>query len=401
MMEIVNNREIGVRYNNKFGKRPNILKSKDDILKYAKEGATSFHASIERWSDPMKINDNLNDLEKLRIGWDLIFDIDADDLRFSKIAAVLILKTLKVHGIKNFSIKFSGRGGFHIGVPFESFPKRIGKIDIAKYFPYGLRIIAEYISNIIENPLRERIMELHPKIKNENLLKGKLNPFSLVSIDSIAISQRHMFRMPYSINEKTGLVSIPIEENHIEELELKEARIENVNAELGFLDKYKEGEARRLFILAFDFKEKEKKKIKRELDFSNYKRIDEKFFPPCIKNILMGLKDGRKRSLFILMNFLKAMSWNYNEIENKILNWNSKNKPPLRESYIRGQLKWFQNKGLNYTLPSCDNSIYYKDIGVCIPDQICKRIKNPMTYPFKAMKFERNKLGRNKRTSKK
>ena len=349
----------------------------------------------------MKISDNLEDVEKLRIGWDLIFDIDANDLKFSKIAASLIVKTLEVHGIKNFSIKFSGRGGFHIGVPFESFPRKIGKIEIAKYFPYGLRIIAEYVSNIIENPLRERIIELHPKIKREESLKGKINPFSFVSIDSIAISQRHMFRMPYSINEKTWLASIPIKKDHIEDLELKDAKIENVSTELGFLDKYREGEARRLFILAFDFKEREEKKIRREIEFSNYKKINQRFFPPCIKNILKGLKDGRKRSLFLLMNFLKSMNWSYDEIENLVIDWNKRNNPPLRESYVRGQLKWFKNKKINYVLPSCDNSIYYKDIGVCIPDEICKRIKNPLSYPFKAMKIGRNKLGRNKRTAKK
>ena len=391
IMEVVDNREIVIRYRDKVGRRPNTLKNEEEILKYVKNGATSFHASIERWKNPLMITDDFKKLEELRVGWDLILDIDSDKIEFSKIAAMLIIQTLKVHGIRNFSVKFSGRGGFHIGVMYESFPEKIGKVEIKNYFPYGLKVIAEYISSIIKNPLKKKLSEMTSK--------EITNPFSLVSIDTIAISERHTFRMPYVFNEKSWLISIPIED--VENFEFEMAKPENVKTELGFLNKFKSGEARRLFILAFDFKKREEKKLVRKIESENYSRIPEIYFPPCIKNILNGLEDGRKRSLFILMNFLKIMKWKYDEIEEKILEWNKRNNPPLKESYVKGQLKWFRNKGQTYTTPSCDNSIYYKDIGVCVPDDICKKIKNPVVYPFKKMgkRLGRNKLGRNKRTT--
>ena len=394
ILNTAKDREVIVRYRDKVGRRPNKLSSITEILNYVKDGATSFHGTLERWSDPLKITDNQKELDKLRIGWDLVFDIDGTHFKFSQVAAKNIVKAIRLHGIKNFSIKFSGRGGFHIGIPFESFPEKVGKIEITKYFPEGARIIAEYLSSIIEKPLRneitklglDEVVKLSGKSQNEILLKDEINPFSLVEIDTIAIAQRHTFRLPYSLNEKSWLVSIPIEENHIMDFDFKEAKIENVNTEIGFLDKFKEGEAKRLFFLAFDFKKKEEKKIREIIRNYDYGKVHEANFPPCIKNMLKGLKDGRKRALFILMNFLKTMNWSYEEIEQTLLEWNKKNQPPLKENYVKTQLRWFKSKKTTYTPPSCDNSIYYKDIGVCEPDNICSKIKNPTQYPFKKMR---------------
>ncbi len=387
-------REVIVRYRDKVGRRPNKLSSPTEILNYVKDGATSFHGTLERWSDPLKISDNQKELNELRIGWDLVLDIDGTNFEFSRLAAKQIVKTIQLHGIKNVSVKFSGRGGFHIGIPFESFPEKVGKIEIAKYFPEGARLIAEYISSIIERPLKNdikkmglnEIVQLSKKDVNEILLKDEINPFSLVSIDTIAISQRHTFRLPYTLNEKSWLVSIPINTKHIADFSFEEAKIENVKTDLGFLDEYKEGEAKRLFYLAFDFKHKEEKKIIEIIREYDYGKVHESNFPPCIKNMLKGLKDGRKRALFILMNFLKTMNWSYDEIESFLMEWNKRNEPPLKENYIKTQLRWFKNKRNVYTPPSCDNSIYYKDLGVCVPDSICSKIKNPAQYPFKKMR---------------
>ena len=38
--------------------------------------------------------------------------------------------------------------------------------------------------------------------------------------------------------------------------------------------------------------------------------IPEEYFAPCIKKGLSGLQDGKKRFLFILINFLKCVGWN-------------------------------------------------------------------------------------------
>ena len=77
-----------------------------------------------------------------------------------------------------------------------------------------------------------------------------------------------------------------------------------------------------------------------------------------------------------------------------IWDWNDKNPDPLRERYIEYQLQWHKeryNKGLKYLPPNCSNDTYYKDMGVCNPDEICKLIKNPISYPLKKLKIEKSK----------
>ena len=103
--EIIKNsqdREVAIKFGDRgFGKRPDTLKYPRDILELAKQGATSFHASEELWKNPLQLDPLLKkkDLEKLRIGWDLILDIDCPFLEYSKIAVDLIIKALKYHGI--------------------------------------------------------------------------------------------------------------------------------------------------------------------------------------------------------------------------------------------------------------------------------------------------------------
>ncbi|MEM4571587.1 MAG: hypothetical protein QXY16_02715, partial [Nanopusillaceae archaeon] len=141
----------------------------------------------------------------------------------------------------------------------------------------------------------------------------------------------------------------------------------------------------------------ETKEIKKDLDREkrNYKgKIDESMFPPCIKNILSGIEDGRKRALFILINFLYNIGWSYEEIEGKIRNWNNNLKDSLRERYIDYQLEWHKklyDSKKYYLPPNCSNDMYYKEIGVCQPDNICKFVKNPLLYPYKKLKFDRGK----------
>ncbi len=49
------------------------------------------------------------------------------------------------------------------------------------------------------------------------------------------------------------------------------------------------------------------------------------FFPPCIKGLMEGVKsDGRKRALFILLNFLTGVGYDTNSIEKIISEWGKK-----------------------------------------------------------------------------
>ena len=115
-------REVSFKFGDKgFGKRPDVLQFEGDVFELAKQGVTSFHISEERWSNPLDLNTGMNrkDLDELRIGWDLILDIDGP-FEFSQVAAELLVDALKFHDIENLAVKFSGNKGFHLAIPFES-----------------------------------------------------------------------------------------------------------------------------------------------------------------------------------------------------------------------------------------------------------------------------------------
>src|SRR3989338_761481 len=162
IIENAKDREVAVKFGDKgFGRRPDILKYPKDVLELAKQGATSFHASEELWKNPLQLEPTLrtSELDKLRMGWDLVIDIDCDFLEYSKIAADLIVKALKYHDFDSVSCKFSGGTGFHIGVPFEAFPEKVHGKEIKDLFPDGPRRIAFYLKEMIKEHLAVEILK--------------------------------------------------------------------------------------------------------------------------------------------------------------------------------------------------------------------------------------------------
>src|SRR3989344_304063 len=131
IFEFSKNREVVPSYMmESFGKRPDSLQYMGDIFELVKSGATSFHCSQELWSQPLSISTGMNEkqLSDLRIGLDLILDIDSKYLDYSKILAQLIVRVLNFYGVKNIGIKFSGSKGFHMIVPCKAFPKEINNV---------------------------------------------------------------------------------------------------------------------------------------------------------------------------------------------------------------------------------------------------------------------------------
>src|SRR3989344_575288 len=412
IVEISKNREVGVKFSDKgYGKRPDVINFDNDVYELAKKGATSFHISEELWKDPLLIRTGMTkkQLDALRIGWDLLIDLDGIDLEYSKLAGYYLIEALKFYDIKNISAKFSGNKGMHIGISFETFPKKINNVEIKDFFPEGPRIIAGYLKTMINDHLsnavlkKETINEISEKLNKpkEKLMKNnKLDPFNLVDIDTILISSRHLFRAPYSINEKSGLVSIPIKHSEILNFNKEKAKIENVEVNIKFLDKsnIEKQESSELFdkALYWNLKNKKQEEVK-SLNKKTYDlpktKINEVFFPPCIKFILSGIKsDGRKRALFILLNFFKSLNYDEEQIKSIIIDWNKKNNEPLRENYVVSQLTWHKRQDKSILPPNCperkDNipiiqQNYYTDLGFCHPDDFCKLIKNPINYAIR------------------
>jgi len=156
------NREVSFKFGDKgFGKRPDILQFENDISQLAKLGATSFHISEELWSNPLLLKTGMSrkELDELRSGWDLVFDLDGVDFEISKIAGEIIIEALNYYEIYNPAIKFSGNKGLHITLPYNSFPQKVNDIEIRLMFPELSRYIANFIKNMVKDHLSQRILE--------------------------------------------------------------------------------------------------------------------------------------------------------------------------------------------------------------------------------------------------
>lgn len=385
------NREVIPRYFEGFGKRPDSLQYDSDILALVKNGATSFHCSEEIWQDPLQLSTEFSEeqLNELREGWDLLIDIDSKYLDYSKVSAELIIHAFEFHGVKNIGVKFSGSKGFHIIIPWKAFPQEVYSQETKNMFPEWPRLICEYVNEMIKKQLIEKISDMMHQ--DRKVYIKDFDAAKQVMPDIILVSPRHLFRMPYSLHEKTTLASVVIDKNKISEFKTSDAdplrvRIKN------FYPNAEEEEARELLLQAIDWgKEKEHKKDKQkeqdQKQKSGYKEITIKnlsaeLYPPCITKILEGMKqDGRKRALFILINFFKSLKLSEEELEKKIEEWNKKNYHPLREGYIKSQLSWHARQKPMLP-PNCDKP-HYKDLAICFPDNLCRMIKNPVNYTIK------------------
>ncbi|MDO8660615.1 MAG: hypothetical protein Q7K43_01880, partial [Candidatus Woesearchaeota archaeon] len=109
-------------------------------------------------------------------------------------------------------------------------------------------------------------------------------------------------------------------------------------------------------------------------------QVPKQYFPPCIQNILKPLQDGRKRSMFVLVNFLHSIGWNHDQIEELLKIWNKQQSQPLSESLITGQVRYHKQMNKKNLPPNCFNKQYYMELGFCKPDAFCPRIKNPASY---------------------
>lgn len=397
IIEIAKNREMAVKFGDRgFGKRPDVLMFEGDIGELVKQGATSFHISEERWKEPLELRAGMNkkQLDELRTGWDLIIDIDSKNIEHSKIMAEVLIEALKFHNINKPSVKFSGNKGFHIGISFDSFPDKVNETETKILFPEGPKIIASYLKEMIKDMLSTKILEnktieeLKKEFGNKIIRRGEFNPFNIVDVDSALISNRHMFRAPYSYHEKSGLISVPIE--NLKRFDVKTAMPENVKADMGFLQKGED--ASQLLIQAFDWNSKNRKEDIREEKKREFslpeKAIEEKYFPSCILLGLKGLEDGKKRFLFLLINFLRNMGWTDENIKKRVGEWNRKNKEPLRENYITSQINWHTRQKQRLLPPNCENAAYYLDIRICRKDGLCMRVKNPVNYALRKRRFK-------------
>ena len=457
------NREVVPRYFEGFGRRPDAFQYPGDLFELVKNGATSFHCSEEIWANPLELSTSLNQhqMNDLRIGWDLLIDIDCKYFDFSKKAAISVISVLKKHGVKNIGIKFSGSKGFHIIVPWKAFPKTISGEQIKNLFPEVPKKLVSYIRFKAEDELKNLLSEdyyrqfktakikrgikcnncrelaqeynlvsyvcenskclrmeerktldseknsrcpecnsffeikeirkiyecrkcdLDSKKNKENFSKDvEIDLFSLMELDLVLVSPRHLFRAPYSLHEKTSLVSTVISEEEVQDFHPKDANPLKIKIR-DFIPDSVEGEASELLIQALDYaginSNLNHGKVAESREFKPIKilKLSDSYLPPSIQKILNGVDDGRKRALFILLNLFRSIGMEKEELEKRIYAWNSKNKILLKEGYIKSQLAWsYRNKPV---LPPNFDRDYYRAIGI-IPTSEELKLKNPVNY---------------------
>ena len=170
MFEFSKNRECVPRYFEGFGKRPDAFQYDSDILELAKKGATSFHSSEELWQDPLEISTDLkeDEIKKLRIGFDLLIDVDSKYLDYSKLYAEILVDVLKAHGIKNIGVKFSGSKGLHLIITWKAFPQEMSDKKTCDMFPEWPRLICQYLHAKVSERLKEGVLDIHEEDKSQS-----------------------------------------------------------------------------------------------------------------------------------------------------------------------------------------------------------------------------------------
>ncbi len=394
MVRISKFREFAPTYPKGYGSRPDSINYRSDFLNYVKKGAIAFHGSVERWNNPLLIGKL--DKDKLRTGWDLIIDIDADEgMDYAKSAILLIIdeltNTFQVEE-ENISVKFSGNRGFHLGIRNESFPSKIGGKHLKNLYPQLPQAIVGYLRESIEDDLAEEIKKIDSSLSETVENEG---PFEVADVEN-DWGHRHLFRLPYSINEKSWLVSKPLKLDEIKGFDkFEDAKMEEITVEEKFMDSFVENDQgiRDLCVEAVDWydrktrhEEKERKEKFKDRDFDlPEEALDKKFFPPPIKKLLSGLDDGRKRALFIIITFLVHVGYDWESIEKEVWEWNSRNKEELKDNYVKSQLNWHKAQETPLMPPNFDSKGWYKDLGVLDEKEDKKMIENfdnPVPYAY-------------------
>lgn len=219
--------------------------------------------------------------------------------------------------------------------------------------------------------------------------KEEISASALGSLDLVLVSSRHLFRMPYSLHEKTALASIVLSKEEIESFTPNKADPLKVQIK-NYYPLSKLGEATRLLEAALIWKESHEEK-RNEMEKKKYASVDrlsitgvtEDMFPAPIHKLLKGLKEGRKRGLFILLTFLRALNFNSEYIHKTITEWNKRNVPPLKEGYVRSQIDWHLRQKRQILPPNYANESFYKDLNLLDKQPTAK---NPIVDVLRALK---------------
>ena len=241
------------------------------------------------------------------------------------------------------------------------------------------------ISNINKTDYSGKYKAIYTNYAKEQGGSGFVEGISgnkLAGLDLVLVAPRHLFRMPYSLHEKTALASVVIGKEEIEKFDpARDA--DPLRVKIGkFMPENEIGEGRKILAAALSWKKmqnSEEEKIGNK-KYENYegievKGVSEDMFPKPIKKLLMGLKEGKKRGLFVLLTFLKSLNFSPEFINQRIREWNKLNEPSLKEGYVKTQIEWHLKQRKKILPPNYSNDNFYRDLGLL---EEKPKVKNPI-----------------------
>jgi hypothetical protein len=214
----------------------------------------------------------------------------------------------------------------------------------------------------------------------------------IAPLDLVLVAPRHLFRMPYSLHEKTSLASVVLDKNELANFTPAMANPLKVVIK-PFYKEAKYGEAQSLLQDSLNWKlenepKEEKKRISEEY-IADYTGVTESMYPDSIKVLLKGLQEGRKRGLFVLLTFLRCLNYPDDYVSQKVHDWNKLNDPPLKDGYVKSQLDWHFKQKKKILPPNYSNDAFYKDLKLINGVQ---KYKNPLVEVSIKLKMQKNKF---------
>jgi hypothetical protein len=243
------------------------------------------------------------------------------------------LKTMFALSDKDIDIYFSGSKGFHILISHNIFGFEPSK-DINKQYK-----------------------KVAVELKTYTVHK---------SIDTKIYDNKRLFRVPNTINQKTGLYKVPISYdkiksiNSFEELKQYATKQKPVMPKITKFNK-KAQDAFYELIEKVDKEEREKVNTKLAKEF-----IQRKELLPCVQYILNhgAAKGQRNNSTVALANSLFQVGKDFDEVLEIISYWNiNKNDEPLDESEIRITVQSAYSNAKQNRFYGCT---VFKDLDVCV-----------------------------------
>jgi len=287
------------------------------------------------------------DFEKCRLFGPFYLDLDSESNPEDALSETkLVVEVLKKLGLPDEYIRvyFSGCKGFHLEVPFEAFGSEPHK---------ELNKIWRIFTQMIDNYLKEN--------------RG----VGLRCVDWKIYDRRRLWRLPNSINSKTGRYKIPLTVAELNSLSLEEIEelaktpreipnqphitpLPNLQALFQDLIKRVESEPLKLPLT-----------FKREFDKAPYRGPD----PPCIQFLLnQSLKEGElggrnNIALILFSYFFNFKMLERDEAIERVAEWNNKNLEPLPRKELENVIKSSANHSYVFGCQTLER--YYCDRWSC------------------------------------